>query len=52
VSGDVNDPQVKRVSATAIAGTLVRTLQSVVSLPVQLLSGGAASSESQRRAPP
>ena len=42
VSGDVADPQVNRVAAGAIAGTLVGALQAVVSLPVQLLGGGAA----------
>jgi hypothetical protein len=42
VSGDVANPRVDRVGPTAVAGALVRTLQSVVSLPVQLLGGGAA----------
>ena len=41
VTGDISDPRVNRVAAGAIAGALVGTLQSVVSLPVQLLGGGA-----------
>jgi AsmA-like C-terminal region len=41
VSGDLADPQVTKTGATAIAGALVDTLQSVVSLPVQLLGIGA-----------
>ena len=43
VSGDLGDPKVTKVGAGAIAGALVSTLQSVVSLPVQLLglSAGA-----------
>ena len=40
VSGDISDPQVTGSRPTAIAGALVSTLQSVMSLPVQLL--GAA----------
>jgi hypothetical protein len=42
VTGDISDPKVSRVAAGAIAGALVGTLQSVVSLPVQLLGGGAS----------
>jgi uncharacterized protein YhdP len=51
VSGDVGNPQVNRVGPTAVAGALVRTLQSVVSLPVQLLGGGAGAGEPLPRAP-
>ena len=42
VSGDLENPQVKRVGAAAIAGTLLGTLQSRVTLPVQLLGAGDA----------
>jgi hypothetical protein len=43
VSGELADPKVTKVGPAAIAGALVSTLQSVVSLPVQLLglSAGA-----------
>lgn len=44
VSGDIKDPHVDRIAATAIAGALLTTLQSVVSLPVQLLGAGTAAS--------
>ena len=37
VTGDLGNPEVKRVGATAVAGALLHTLQSVVTLPVQLL---------------
>ena len=37
VSGDVANPHVTRVSAAAIAGALLSTLEAVVTLPVQLL---------------
>jgi uncharacterized protein YhdP len=40
VTGTVSDPHVSRAAAGAIAGALVGTLQSIVSLPVQLLGGG------------
>ncbi len=40
VGGDIDNPQVSRIGAAAIAGALVNTLQSVVSLPVHLLGGG------------
>jgi hypothetical protein len=40
VGGDVSNPQVSRIGAAAVAGALLNTLQSVVSLPVQLLGGG------------
>jgi len=40
VGGDVRNPQVSRIGAGAVAGALLNTLQSVVSLPVQLLGGG------------
>jgi uncharacterized protein YhdP len=40
VGGDVSNPQVSRIGAAAVAGALVNTLQSVVSLPVQLLGAG------------
>ena len=40
VTGDVSDPRVSRAAAGAIAGALIGTLQSIVSLPVQLLGGG------------
>ena len=40
ITGDISDPKVNRVAAGAIAGALVGALQSVVSLPVQLLGGG------------
>jgi hypothetical protein len=42
VTGDAANPHVTRVSATAVAGTLLSTLQSVVTLPVQLLGAGDA----------
>jgi hypothetical protein len=42
VTGDISDPRVSRAAAGAIAGALVGTLQSIVSLPVQLLGGGPA----------
>jgi len=49
VRGELGDPKVTKVGAGAIAGALVSTLQSVVSLPVQLLglsagAGGGAGS--------
>ncbi len=40
VRGNPGNPEVKRVGATAIAGALLGTLQSVVTLPVQLLGAG------------
>ena len=40
VTGDVGNPQVTRTGASAIAGALLNTLQSVVSLPIQLLGAG------------
>ena len=52
VSGEVGNPQVTRVGATAVAGALLQTLQSVVSLPVQLLGGGAGDAEAPPGAPP
>jgi len=39
VTGDISDPRVSRVAAGAIGGALLGTLQSIVSLPVQLLGG-------------
>ena len=42
VGGDLGNPQVSRIGPAAVAGALVNTLQSVVSLPVQLLGGGDA----------
>jgi hypothetical protein len=52
VSGDVGNPQVTRVGPAAIAGSLVRTLQGVVSLPVQLLGGGFGDGQRLPRDPP
>jgi len=52
VTGSVADPQVNRIAAGAIAGTLVRTLQSVVSQPVRLLGGNAAEGETAPGDPP
>lgn len=40
VSGTIGNPHVTKTGASAIAGALVHTLQSVVSLPIQLLGGG------------
>ena len=40
VGGDLGNPQVSRIGPAAVAGALVNTLQSVVSLPVQILGGG------------
>jgi hypothetical protein len=40
VGGDIGNPQVSRIGPAAVAGVLLNTLQSVVSLPVQLLGGG------------
>ena len=48
VTGDISDPQVNRVAAGAIAGALVGTLQSVISLPVQLLGGSAPAASEPR----
>jgi len=48
VTGDISDPQVNRVGAGAIAGALLGTLQSVVSLPVQLLGGSAPAASEPR----
>jgi len=45
VTGSIADPQVNRIDAGAIAGTLLRTLQSVVSLPIRLLGGNTAKGE-------
>ena len=44
VDGDFANPQVSRIGAGAVAGTLVNTLQSVVSLPVRLLGAGSNTS--------
>jgi len=49
VTGDIADPQVNRVGAGAIAGALLGTLQSVVSLPVQLLGGAPAPAAAEPR---
>jgi len=51
VSGELGDPKVTKVGAAAIAGALVTTLQSVVSLPVQLL-GIAAGAPGGDGSPP
>jgi uncharacterized protein YhdP len=42
ITGDISDPRVNRAAAGAVAGALVGTLQSIVSLPVQLLGGSPA----------
>jgi len=41
VGGDFANPQVSRIGAGAVVGTLVKTLQSVISLPVRLLGAGS-----------
>jgi len=54
VGGDVSNPQVSRLGAGAVAGALVNTLQSLVSLPVQLLGvgGDALTGDGAASAPP
>jgi AsmA-like C-terminal region len=52
VSGDIRDPQVSKSGASAIAGALVNTLQSVVSLPIQLLGVGAGAQGAADAGPP
>ncbi|HEY5308481.1 MAG TPA: AsmA-like C-terminal region-containing protein, partial [Casimicrobiaceae bacterium] len=51
MGGDIGDPQVKRVRAAAVGGTLLHTLQSVVLLPVQLLGAGAGDAFGEAGAP-
>jgi len=52
VSGDLANPKVKQVGATAIAGALLHTLQSVVTLPVHLLGAGAGDAGARPRNAP
>ena len=42
ISGTLGKPRVKRVGAVAIAGAVMRTIQSAVTLPVQLLGAPGA----------
>jgi uncharacterized protein YhdP len=42
VGGDLRNPQVSRIGPAAVGGALIGMLQSVVSLPVQILGGGDA----------
>jgi len=51
MGGDIGDPQVKRVRAVAVGGTLLHTLQSAVLLPVQLLGEVAGDGFGEAGAP-